>query len=327
MSKGPAHLPAVDKIRESWVVNLITRASLAIGTPIYTAEEGNDGMRRGGFQGDIRIAKKVGTVKKDTMFSYKDETSISIATVDVKTLVKVSNDIVNSGQVGTIFSKKFAHAEAIVDELPAKETELHDSDSDDEEEDGEDTDSPVGEEEGEGCESSVGNDGIASTGEEVEHQDGNGPSADNTDDTEANANLQGGSTSTPNLNFENGSHASAPEKPSTTTDATVALSESPRPSSDDMASVAGATTTPSLPGVVQAAAPPRISERFPLSNPMTTALDLPPSPPAYKATDKDENVSEYMMAVRDAQEKMRKAKTQLKSSGKRLNWNHLAKGL
>jgi hypothetical protein len=43
---------------------------------------------------------------------------------------------------------------------------------------------------------------------------------------------------------------------------------------------------------------------------MTTALDLPPPPPAYKATDKDENVSEYMMAVRDAQEKMRKAKTQ-----------------
>jgi hypothetical protein len=271
------------------------------------------------------LPKKVGTVKKDTMFSYKDGTSISIATADVKTLVKVSNDIVNSGQVGTIFSKKFAHAEAIVDELPAKERELHDSDSDDEEEDGEDTDSSVGEEEGEGCESSVGDDGIASTGEEVEHQDGDCPSADNTDDTEANANLQGGSTSTPNLNFDNGSHASAPENPITTSDATVALSESPRPSSDDMASVAGATATPSLPGVVQAAAPPGSSERFPLSNPMTTALDLPPPPPAFEATDKDENVSEYMMAVRDAQEKMRKSKTQLKlwkkakleSSGKR----------
>jgi hypothetical protein len=78
-----------DKIRESWVVNLITRASLAIGTPIYilyTAEEGKDGMRRGGFQGDIRIAKKVGTEKKDTIFAYKDGTSIPIATLGVKTV-------------------------------------------------------------------------------------------------------------------------------------------------------------------------------------------------------------------------------------------------
>ncbi len=202
------------------------------------------------------------------------------------TLVKVSNDMVNSGQVGTIFSKKFAHAEAIVDELPAKESELHDSESDDdEEEDGEDTDSSVGEEQGEGSKSSLGDDGIASTVEEVEHEDGNSSSADNKIDTEGHANLKGGTTSTPNLNLstttdptvalsestrpcsdDTGSHASAPEKPSTTTDPTVALSESTRPTNDDTGSVAGTTTTPSLPGVVQAAAPPPISERFPLSN-------------------------------------------------------------
>jgi hypothetical protein len=41
---------------------------------------------------------------------------------------------------------------------------------------------------------------------------------------------------------------------------------------------------------------------------MTATSDVPPPPPAFEATDKDENVSDYMMAVRDAQEKMRKAK-------------------
>jgi hypothetical protein len=90
MSKGPAHVPGVDKIRESWVVNLITRASLAIGTPIYVLynpDEGNDCRQRGGFKGDIRIAKKVGTIKKDTMFAYKDGNPKSVATVDVKTLI------------------------------------------------------------------------------------------------------------------------------------------------------------------------------------------------------------------------------------------------
>ena len=240
-----------------------------------------------------------------------------------------------------------AHAEAIVDipnqpcsgvsvpdivKLATNETELHDSDSDDEEEDGEETYSSAGEEEGEGGESSVGEEGNGSNGEEVEHEDGDGSREDNTDDTQASANLQGGSTSTPSLNDENGSHASATMKPITT------------PSINDMESGAGGTTTPMTKdaagegggnivgtttsgpgGVQQAAGPPRLSELYPLSNSMTTASDLPPPPLAFEDTDKDQKASEYMIAVREAQENMRKPKTQLKlwkrakleSSGKR----------
>jgi hypothetical protein len=350
-------------LSESWVVNPIKQASLRKGAPIYilyTSEEGKDGIRRGGFQGDIRIAKKVGTDKKDTLFQYKDGTTISIATLDVKTLVKVSNDIVNSGQVGTIFSKKFAHAEAIVDKLPGKESEVDDSESDDDaDEDGEDTDSSVGEEQGDGSESDVGDDNIDSTGDGVEHEDGeevehedgqdvehehgeevelaNGksPTAANIVDTEGIDNLKGGTTATSNQNL------------STTTDPTLPLSGSPIPFSDDTGSHASApenpstsnnptfhqklfnpcspTTRPPSPEIEPAAAPPPGSQLFPLSNPMTTTSNVPPPPPGFEATDKDENVSDYMRAVREAQEKMRKAKkdfkrwkkAKLESSGKR----------
>jgi hypothetical protein len=109
MSKGPAHIPEADKIRESWVVQPITRATIPIGTPLYVlykADEGDDGGKRGSYKGDICIANKIGTKKQETMFTYKDGSSVAVATADLKTLIQFSNNIVHSAQVSTVFAKK-----------------------------------------------------------------------------------------------------------------------------------------------------------------------------------------------------------------------------
>ena len=149
MSKVPAQLPEADKIRESWVVHPITRATITIGTPLYVlykADEGNDGGERGSYKGDIRIAKKLGTKKQETMFTYKDGSSLAVATADLKKCIEFSNKIVHSAQVSTVFAKKIAHAEGIIDILDPSHTQLDDTESDDDEgASGEDGDS-VGEE-------------------------------------------------------------------------------------------------------------------------------------------------------------------------------------
>jgi hypothetical protein len=51
------------------------------------------------------------------MFTYKDGSSNAVATADLKTLIKVSNEIVNRAQVSTVFAKKIAHAKGIIDIL------------------------------------------------------------------------------------------------------------------------------------------------------------------------------------------------------------------
>jgi hypothetical protein len=275
--KAPSRSPKPIQLEKiGWYNHLITRSTIAIGTPLYVlynAEAGNDGGKRGSFKGDIRIAKKLGTKKNNNMFTFKDGSSKAVATTDLKTLIKVSNGILNSAQVSTVFAKKVVQAEGIIDLLDPHQTQLDDSESDSEE--------------------GVSGEGEGSSGEEDED-----PPGEEEDDAVGDEAIEGAK--------DNGSGGEAGDVESRET--TSSALEDTAPTTCIEGDGGGG-----LAGVVENNETTDSGrERFPLANPMTPFSQLPPPPQEERSEAMEDNLSEYMIAVHDAQEKMRNAKTQLK---------------
>ena len=95
--------------RAKWFVHNFERFTLAIGTPLFvvwTEEDKNTFNKKGQFTGDIRIAKKLRVENKNTIFVFKDGTTRTVPTVDVKRLMIFSNQVLQSSQVSQVFAKK-----------------------------------------------------------------------------------------------------------------------------------------------------------------------------------------------------------------------------
>ena len=114
---------------------------------VWSEEDTQIFNKKGTYDGDIRIAKKLRVENRNTIFIFKDASTRIVPTADVRRLMLISNQVLQSSQVSQVYAKKVALAESVA--MSTGEDESDDDDSTDEEDDrNREEESDVGCEEG-----------------------------------------------------------------------------------------------------------------------------------------------------------------------------------